>query len=181
MTALNPTTVIGLVVALGGVAVLLVSGDSGLATGGHPVLAAAYVAAAGAFVSVTWVFLKLYGAEYRPTDLTTVQMITAIVPLWAMSFGMEGLPDSYGLEIWWLVAYLALLAQAVPFFLIFWAIARASVIQTMLMAYLTPIIAVVAGVIILDEQLQSGILLGGALILVGVLVTDRAQRAMAPT
>ena len=91
-----------------------------------------------------------------------------------MSFAMEGLPGSYGLEIWWLVGYLAPLAQAVPILLFFWAIARASVIQTMLMDYLTPIIAVVAGVIILDKRLQSGILLGGALVLVGVLVTDRA-------
>ena len=42
-----------------------------------------------------------------------------------------------------------------------------------------PLIALVGGVLLLDEQIQPGMLIGGALILAGVILTDRAQRRAA--
>jgi drug/metabolite transporter (DMT)-like permease len=42
--------------------------------------------------------------------------------------------------------------------------------------YIVPLIAVIVGVVLLDEQVQPGILIGGLLILTGVVVTDRLEQ-----
>ncbi len=49
-----------------------------------------------------------------------------------------------------------------------------------LAGYVVPVIAIVAGVVFLGEELQPGIVLGGLLIFIGVLVTDRAERLPRP-
>jgi drug/metabolite transporter (DMT)-like permease len=50
------------------------------------------------------------------------------------------------------------------------------VTKASLVGYIVPLVALVAGIVLIDEQLQIGILVGGVLILVGVVVTDRSER-----
>jgi drug/metabolite transporter (DMT)-like permease len=48
-----------------------------------------------------------------------------------------------------------------------------------LSGYIVPLISLLGGVILLDERIELGIVAGGALILVGVVLTDQAERRVA--
>jgi drug/metabolite transporter (DMT)-like permease len=49
-----------------------------------------------------------------------------------------------------------------------------------LIGYLVPLVALTGGILILGEQLEPGIAIGGLLIFAGMILTDRAGRAMKP-
>ena len=49
----------------------------------------------------------------------------------------------------------------------------------MLVTYIHPIVATVLGSLLLSEELGLGLLTGGGLVIVGLVVTDRAQSAAA--
>ena len=102
------------------------------------------------------------------------------VILWvivAAALMVEGGPVVETGEAWLLLAYMALASTILPMILYYWLLQKVSATYASLIGYVLPIIAVTAGVVLLGEQLQSGIILGGLLILVGVLVTDRAERS----
>lgn len=88
----------------------------------------------------------------------------------------EGLPGSISLWGWTLIVYLAVIGSIVPFLLFFWLLKRVAVTRASLIGYVVPLIALIAGIVLLDEKLQAGIALGGVLILGGVILTDRAER-----
>ena len=62
-----------------------------------------------------------------------------------------------------------------PFFLMFWLSQRASATQTALSNYLVPVFGVVGGAIVLGEQLQTGLLVAGPLIVGGVVIVDALE------
>ena len=77
---------------------------------------------------------------------------------------------------WPELIFLALMATLVPVALFYWLIRHVTVTYASMIGYVVPLIAVIIGVIVLDEQVQPGILIGGALILAGVVITDRLER-----
>ena len=81
---------------------------------------------------------------------------------------------------WAALGYMALMSALIPMLLYYWLYTQVSATYASLAGYIIPPIAIVAGVVVLDEQLQAGIVLGGLLILVGVLLADRAERTPQP-
>ena len=77
---------------------------------------------------------------------------------------------------WVLLGYMAVFSSFVPMMLYYWLLRRVTATYASLAGYVIPIIAIVAGIVFLGEQLQAGIALGGLLILIGVIVTDRSER-----
>ena len=53
----------------------------------------------------------------------------------------------------------------------------APVTTVSLIGYLVPFVALFGGVLLLDERIEPGIVVGGALIIAGMVITDRASRA----
>jgi drug/metabolite transporter (DMT)-like permease len=80
---------------------------------------------------------------------------------------------------WGALAYIAIVATFMPVALYYWLLRHVTVTYSAAIGYVIPLIAVAVGVIALDEQLQPGIVAGGALILTGVVLTDRARRRQA--
>jgi drug/metabolite transporter (DMT)-like permease len=76
--------------------------------------------------------------------------------------------------------YLLMMSGAVATALPFWAILRlselASAAKTSLVAYLVPLVGVTGSVVLLGEPLTSGLVIGGALILLGVVIAEQAER-----
>ncbi|NIR35502.1 MAG: EamA family transporter [Actinobacteria bacterium] len=62
-----------------------------------------------------------------------------------------------------------------PFIVYYWLLRHVTVVYSAIIAYVVPLVAVVVGIVGLDERLQPGIVAGGALILAGVVVTDRVE------
>ncbi len=70
---------------------------------------------------------------------------------------------------------MALATTVMPFLVYYWLIRHVTVTYSSIIGYIVPLVAVIVGVIALDERLQPGILVGGALILAGVVITDRLE------
>lgn len=173
---LHLSKVAGLAVALGGVAFLLLSGDSGLAEGGRPLLAAALGIVAAASISVSTVFTKGRLGEYDPMELTWMQFTVGLVLVAGTMLIGEGIPGPISPWGWTLIIYLTVIGSIVPFVLFYWLLQQVSSTKASLVSYVVPLIALVLGILLLNERLDLGIAIGGALILIGVVLTDRAER-----
>jgi drug/metabolite transporter (DMT)-like permease len=166
----------GLLIGFCGVAVLLLSGDSGLAEGGRPLVAGLLGLVAVTSISVGSLYAKYRAGEYDALDVTGLQhAIGAIVIAIAMLL-VEGGPRMETGRAWVLLGYMAVFSSFVPMMLYYWLLRRVTATYASLAGYVIPIIAIVAGIVFLGEQLQAGIVLGGLLILIGVIVTDRSER-----
>ena len=171
---LRTATAIGLGVSFLGVGVLMATGETGIGAEGDALLAAVFALTAVASVS----YSNVYGRRHTPgmpvIPLTAIQFIVgSIILVLAMLIG-EGLPRGVTATGWWLTAYMAVVATIVPFAVFYWLLQRVTATQASLIAYLVPIIAVIGGVILLDEQVPPAMLGGGALIVIGVILTERA-------
>ena len=97
-------------------------------------------------------------------------ILAAVVPV------IAEVPLQYDAETWALLAFLAVGATVIPYFAFFWATSHASATLVSLSGYIAPLVAVILGVVLLDEQIQGSIVVGGLLILTGVIIADRAAR-----
>jgi len=73
--------------------------------------------------------------------------------------------------------YLAIVGSVVAFLLYYWLMKNMDVTKTMLIALVTPVVAVALGMIILDERLSWRTLIGGLMIMcgIGLIVATRAR------
>lgn len=167
---------VGLSVAFAGVAFLLLSGDSGLAEGGKPLVAAGLSLAAVVSISYAGVYAKGHADRFDPMELTFMQFAIGIVLIGVTMFVVEGLPGSISTWGWLLIIYMTVVGSVTPFLLFFWLLQHVSATKASLVGYVVPLISLTAGIILLDEKLQIGIGVGGLLILAGVVLTDRSER-----
>lgn len=173
---LHLAKVVGLAIAFAGVAFLLLSGDSGLEEGGRPLLAAGLSLVAVVSISFAGVYAKGRADEFDAMELTFMQFAIGVVLIGVAMLIAEGLPGAISAWGWALIVYMTVIGSIVPFLLFFWLLQQVSVTKASLVGYIVPMVALVAGIVLLDEQLQLGILVGGVLILIGVVVTDRSER-----
>jgi drug/metabolite transporter (DMT)-like permease len=173
---LNVAKVVGLVVAFVGVGVLLLSGDSGLDEGGKPLLAAALALTSVVSISFAGVYAKGHADEFDAMELTFMQFAIGIVLIGTTMLIAEGLPGTISAWGWTLIVYMTVIGSIVPFLLFFWLLQQVSATKASLIGYLFPLISLTAGIVLIDEKMQLGIAVGGLLILVGVILSDRAER-----
>ncbi len=169
---LKVVTVVGLLLGLGGVAVLLLGGDSGIAEGGNPLLAGLFVLVSVVSVSVAAVYAKRYAGQYSVLGVTGVQLVIGCVALSLLALAIEGVPATPSMTGQLSLLYVGSLGTLVPLGLYYFLIRHVTVTYSTIIGYIVPFIAVSAGVVMLDEQIQPGIVVGGALVLLGVVVTD---------
>jgi len=168
--------VIGLVVALAGVAFLTLTGDSGLDEGGRPLLALGLGVSAVVCIGIANIYAKKRSASYDPVEVTGMQFALGAVFLIALTAVFEGWPSEITAIGWLLVVYLALVGSVLPFLTYYWVLKHVSVTRAQIIAYLVPLVALSAGIVVLDERLDIGIAVGGSLILLGVIITGAAER-----
>ena len=176
---LNGGKIIGLAVGFIGVAALLVSGDSGLGSEGRPLVAAALALISVAAIGYAGAYAKRYAGRYDPLEITGLQFLLSSVILIPAMVWFEGLPDSLTAPGWALVFYMAIASTFLPFYLYYRLIESAPVTTVSLVGYLVPLVTLVAGVVLLGEQIEPGIVVGGTLILTGMIITDRSGRTTA--
>lgn len=178
---LHLAKVAGLGVAFAGVAFLLLSGDSGLDEGGKPLLAAALSIGSVVSISFAGVYAKGHSDEFDPMELTFMQFAIGIVLIGGTMLLAEGLPGAISVWGWSLIVYMTVIGSVVPFLLFFWLLQQVSATKASLVGYIVPLISLTAGIVLIDEKLQLGIAVGGLLILVGVVLVDRAERRIVVT
>jgi len=176
---LNGGKILGLAIGFGGVAALLISGDSGLGAEGRPLVAAGLALVSVAAIGYAGAYAKRYAGRYDPLEITGIQFILSTFVLVPAMLWFEGLPDTLTGSGWALVFYMAIASTFLPFYLYYRLIETAPVTTVSLVGYLVPLVSLTAGVILLGEQIESGIAIGGALILAGMVITDRSGRVNA--
>lgn len=126
------------------------------------------------------VLVKARGGHLDPAVLALGQMIFGLVPLLIGGAATEGNPMDFNWtpRAWLALIYLAVVGSALAFILYYWLVRNMDVTKTMLIALVTPLLAVTLGMIVLDEDLTWRIVTGGAAILCGVgLIVTRSTPA----
>ena len=127
------------------------------------------------------VLVKAYGINLQPAVLAGGQMLFGLIPLLLIGIPLEGNPLNYR---WTPIAvlslfYLAIVGTVVAFLLYYWLMHNMDVTKTMLIALVTPVTAVIIGMLVLKEEMHWRTLIGGAMIISGLalIVTRRTGKA----
>jgi drug/metabolite transporter (DMT)-like permease len=174
---LTRAKVIGLSVGFAGVLALLASGDTGLGDAGNPMLAAALSIAGVATIGYAGAFARRHAGQYDPTTVTGVQFVVGGLLLLPAMLVIEGLPTDVTNLGWSLILYMGIASTFMPFMIFYILLRTISATSVSLIGYLVPLVALTGGILILGEQLEPGIAIGGLLIFAGMILTDRAGRA----
>ncbi len=168
---------IGLSVGFAGVLALLASGDTGLGDAGNPTLAAGLSIAGVATIGYAGAYARRHAGSYDPTTVTGVQFVIGGLLLVPAMLVIEGLPTDVTDLGWSLIVYMGIASTFMPFMIFYVLLRTISATSVSLIGYLVPLVALVGGILILNEQLEPGIAIGGLLIFAGMILTDRAGRA----
>jgi drug/metabolite transporter (DMT)-like permease len=172
---LSGLKVAGMLLAVAGVAVLVMSGDSGLVAGGRPLVATGFALLAVFTIGYARMYARLHASTYDPDAITAAQFLIGTAVLFPVAWTVDGFGSvPTGLD-WAVLGYVGLACTVLPFFLMFWLSQRASATQTALSNYLVPVFGVIGGAIVLGEQLQTGLLVAGPLIVGGVVIVDALE------
>src|SRR2546425_2706379 len=165
---MTPAKIFGVVMGVAGVAVIFstqlsVAGPRALAGCGALVIGSACAAYAN-------VLVKARGARLDPAILAGGQMFFGLIPLLLIGIPLEGNPFHFHWTRMALVAlfYLAIVGSVTAFLLYYWLVQHMDVTKTMLIALVTPVIAVSLGVLVLHEELNWRTFAGGGKIILRV-------------
>lgn len=174
---MTPMKVLGVVLGVLGVAVIF---SNQLSLAGPRAFAgsvAIVISAAGAAYSN--VLIKASGGKIEPTVIAATQMSFGLIPILIIGLLWEGNPLNFRWTGRALVSlfYLAIVGSVIAFILYYWLVQHMDVTKSMLIALVTPVTAVILGMIVLQEQLDWRTVAGGVLVLSGIaLVVIRRQK-----
>jgi drug/metabolite transporter (DMT)-like permease len=129
------------------------------------------------------VLVKAYVTQIDPFVLAAGQMVCGFPPLLVVGIATEGNPFRFH----WTptailaLAYLVIVGSVIAFTLFYWLVRNMDVVNTMLIALVTPVVAVVLGMIVLHEQLNWRLFAGAACIIsgIGFIVLRKRQKTVA--
>jgi drug/metabolite transporter (DMT)-like permease len=157
-------------VTLGIVGVGLVFSSELAGTGTEALWGSVAIVLAALSAAYADVLIKVHGGHIDPAFLTMIQMLTGTAPLLAVGLLTEGNPLTFEWTALAVVSivYLAVIGSALAFVLLYWLFKHMEVTKTMLITLATPLIAVLLGVILLDEELTWHTASGGLAIVAGI-------------
>lgn len=168
---------IGSGVAFSGVAALIVTGEAGF-TGGSIITGVTWSAVGILLASLGGVLSRVYAQRYSVMELAGPQFVACaagVLVVWPL-LGNTPLA-SITPTSWTLLAYMATLGTVLPYLGFLWVVRHTTATRASLVGYLVPLVSLVTGALLLAEQLNLIIGLAAALILVGVVIVDRAEPA----
>jgi drug/metabolite transporter (DMT)-like permease len=175
MERFSPGRALGLLLALGGVG-LTVAAD--LSDTGR-LIAIAVIVAATILYALGAVYAKRFvSGTASPLTIATGQVASAGVVSLVGALVLDPLPTVEALTPTVLGSVVALgtLGTGAAFLVFYILIDRVGATNTTLVTYLIPLVAVVAGAVVLGERLPPEALAGGALIGVGIWLAQRGTR-----
>lgn len=167
----TPRKLAGLGVAIAGIAVL----NLGRATHGASFTGDFFVFLASFCFSLYTVFGK---------EVTRRHSLLTVNAFGYLAGGLAGAPllvqQSWGFDFsavsasgWWALAYMAILSSIFCYMIFYYALSHLSATRVAAFSYVQPVIAALAGLLILREPITLPIAAGGLLVLSGVWVTGR--------
>jgi drug/metabolite transporter (DMT)-like permease len=169
--------VVGVLLGVFGVAVIF--SDQLSLAGRMALLGSVALVLSAFFGSYGNVLVKAYGARIDPQAMAAGQMIFGFVPLLTIGIATEGNPAHFHWTAMAIISllYLVVIGSVVAFALYYWLVRNMDVTNTMLIALVTPPIAVILGMIVLHEKLNWRLLAGGACIISGLALIVFRKRS----
>jgi drug/metabolite transporter (DMT)-like permease len=169
-------------VSLGVLGVWLVFSNQLALSGGKGLAGCVAVVFGSAFAAYSNVLIKARGKDLDPAILAAGQMFFGLIPLLLIGVPTEGSPFSFH---WTRIAvisllYLAIVGSVIAFLLYYWLVQNMDVTKSMLIALVTPVVAVILGMIVLQEALSWRTVVGGVMIMggIGFIVLSRRKTAV---
>jgi drug/metabolite transporter (DMT)-like permease len=170
---------LGVLLALTGAVLLAVRGESGLpdVERANPL---GYVLVLGAMVSASasTIYARKYMRDMDAFDVASVRMWVAALAVMPLSLVLVGFDLSqvtrsgYGALL-----YAAFVGTFAGMMLAFYNIQRFGATASAVTAYIIPIVATFGGVLLLDETITRGMILGMGLIVGGVAIINQRPRS----
>jgi len=177
--ALPPRAVIGFAFGFAGICFIFYEHlhdflDPGFTIGIIISLAATWTWAMGT------VYTKKHAKSFDPYFGIGLQMIISGIVLYTVSqvTGNAVAIRHIPWQAWSAIAYLVIFGSVISFLAYLYALQNLSAEQTSLYAYINPIVAVLLGSLLFNEQLTWFITVGGAITLYGVYLVNNAFRKM---
>ena len=174
---ITPAKIAGIVLGVAGVGIVF---SNQLAVAGSLAFAGCVAMVLSSFfVAYSNVLIKARGKELDPAIISAGQMFFGLIPLLLIGIPLEGSPLNFRWTWMAIVCllYLSLVGSVIAFLLYYWLLGNMAVTNSMLIALVTPVVAVVLGMIVLDEKLTWRTIVGGATIMfgIGLIVLTRAK------
>src|SRR2546421_773835 len=178
---INAKKVVGVLLGFIGVAVIF--SDQLTFAGKGALLGSVALVLSAFFGSYGNVLVKAYGTQIDPFVLAAGQMICGFPPLLALGIATEGNPLHFHWTLRAIVslAYLVIVGSVIAFTLFYWLVRNMDVTNTMLIALVTPVVAVMLGMIVLHEQLNWRFVARAARLIsgIGFIVLRKRQKSVA--
>ena len=159
----TPTRLVGMLIGLAGVVALVgidIGGNGDELLGALAILVVAFLYAIGPMI-----------VKRRLSDVDPLGPVAAslgIAALLVTPFALVSLPDSTpSADTFASIAVLGLLCSALAFLLFFRLIAEIGPGRATVITYINPVVALALGVVVLDESITTGVVVGLLLILAG--------------
>ena len=169
-------TLIGVVAGFTGVAILLLPGER---PEGATLLGMLVVVAASAFWATGSFFSKRLPLPSDPLTSTAVQMLMGGLVLAVVGLATG---EASGLQLsdfsrgsWIALVYLIVAGSWLAFTAYTWLLQNAPISKVATYAYVNPVIAILLGWLLLDEQITSTILIGATIIVASVATIVRRE------
>lgn len=176
LEALTVLKTIGAVVSFAGVALLTAGKAAGL-NGAGWVGDVILIAGSGVFAYYT-VLVKEVADRYDTVTLNTI--IFALGAVFMLPFSARALTRAHWTgwpaEAWWGLAFMIFCGTGLAYFIYALALTELTATRVAAFNYLQPVIAAVLGVWLLAETIAAAVVAGGALILVGIYLTEHEGR-----
>ncbi|MBI9070351.1 MAG: EamA family transporter [Melioribacteraceae bacterium] len=119
------------------------------------------------------VMIKKYGKNLNPVSMNFFPVLIAGICMMLLSLLFEDLSrNRYDFGAFFSVTYLAVFGTLITFSIYYWLMKRMNVVILSISSFITPIVAVILGWLILGEKLSLQDLFGSSLVLIGILFAN---------
>jgi len=168
---IDPYQIIG--VGLGFIGLLSIFSESISFEHGYNIWGIIAIIVSAALQSVNIIVMKKFGGHLNPLSMNFVPLFVAGVSLVSISLLAEDKTNWVFNERAILsILYLAFFGSVITFTTYYWLLKRINAVIISLSSFITPIIAVLLGWIILDESLSLRDLMGSSCVLIGILFAN---------
>ena len=174
---LKRITLVGVLVALSGALLIVSRGESGLPdiTRANPI---GYLMVFGALFSDTFtiIFIRKRMQSEDTFDVTSIRLLVAALVILPVALWRNP-PDFSAITNmgWGALLFTSVVSTAVAQLLAFYIIRTYGSTSIAMVGYVVPLVAIIAGVLILGETITLGMVVGMILIVSGVLIVNRSK------
>ena len=176
-------TMFGIGLALAGAVLLALRGETGLANStGSSMIGYLLVLGPMFFGSASTIYARKYMKTFDAFDVASIRMFAATLMMIPLSLLLVGFDLSSVTTLGYgALVYAAVMGTFGGMMLAFYNIKRFGATASSMTAYVVPIVANIGGILFLDEVFTRGMLVGTALIILGIYIINRRQKDVPTT